>query len=130
MGRARVLVVDDDAGMRDFLRQLLRHRGYDAEGAENGVQALARLQDEPFDVVVTDYQMPSLDGLGLLREIQQMEHPPPVVVHSSGVDAATEALFRRAGVFRILAKGGPLEDLLQTVHAACAAARHPPVRCA
>jgi CheY-like chemotaxis protein len=128
MGKARVLVVDDDPGMRDLLRHLLCHRGYEVEAAEDGVQALAHLEDESYDVVVTDYQMPHLDGLGLLREIQQMEHPIPVIVHSSAVDERTGTLFRRAGAFRLVTKGGPLEDLVQSVDEAIG--RHSPARCA
>ncbi len=87
----------------------LRHRGYDAEGVEDGTQTLARLERGRFDAVVTDVQMPGMDGLGLLRENRRLGHRVPVAVHSSSVDAAAEALFRRAVAFRMLRRGVPSE---------------------
>ena len=129
-GPVRVLVVDDDPGVVGMVLYALRGRGFEASGVGDGLQALARLQREEFDAIVTDFQMPRLDGLALLREVRRMAHPPAVVVHSSRVDAATDALFRRAGAFRVLVKGGPLGDLLRSVQEACAAFRRTSACCA
>jgi CheY-like chemotaxis protein len=129
-GPGRVLVVDDDPGVLEVTMMVLRNHGWQAEGAGDGLDALRRLQHEPFDVVVTDLQMPRLDGLGLLREILRMEHPPPVVVQTSLLDAPLETRLHWAGAFRVLMKGGPLRDLVRSAEEAWAASTRGPARCA
>lgn len=121
--QARILVVDDDPDLREMILYALQHRGFSAEGAGDGIQALARLQHGRFDVVVTDLQMPRLDGFGLLREIRRMESPLPVVVQTAVLDARLEFVLRGAGAFRVLVKGTPLNELIETVAKACGLAR-------
>ena len=70
----RVLVVDDEAGISSLLEDLLEADGYRVTTAPNGVAALARLEQETFDAVLTDIRMPELDGPGLYREIER-RHP-------------------------------------------------------
>ena len=69
----RVLVVDDEQSMREFLAICLRRAGHDVEVADSGAAALGRLKVTPADVVITDLRMPgALDGLGLLSAITRM----------------------------------------------------------
>jgi len=126
----RVLIVDDDPGVREVTLLALHNRGWDAEGAADGLEALRRLQHGAFDVIVTDLQMPRMDGFALLREVRRMEHPLPVVVQTSLLDKTLEGQLRWAGAFRVLTKGGPLRDLVRSVEEACAASKTDPVRCA
>lgn len=77
-------------------------------------------------MVVTDLQMPQLDGLGLLREIRRMDSAPPVVIQSATLDASMEFVLRRAGAFRALVKGVSLEELVETVAEACGLTRSSP----
>lgn len=126
----RVLIVDDDPDVREVTLLALRNRGWDAEGAADGLEALRRLQHGAFDVIVTDLQMPRMDGLALLQEVRRMEHPLPVVVQTSLLDKTLEARLRWAGAFRVLTKGGPLRDLLRSVEEAYMASKADPVRCA
>jgi two-component system, NtrC family, response regulator PilR len=75
---AKILVVDDEQSMREFLSICLRRAGHEVAVAQSGGEALERLRAEPFDVVVTDLQMPGgMDGLGLLRAIKQSQPEPP-----------------------------------------------------
>lgn len=129
-GLARVLVVDDDPLVRETTLLGLRSRGYPAEGAEDGLQALRRLQHGQFDVVVTDIQMPRLDGLALLREIRRRGYPQGVVVQTTLLDPSLEVVLRRVGASSVLVKGGPLADLVRLVEEAYWASRRPPVQCA
>ncbi len=122
----RVLVVDDDPGVREAIMTLLRRQGWYAEGAVDGLEALTRLQHGRFDVIVTDFQMPRLDGLALLREVRKMENPPPVVVQTTLLDPPFEVLLRHAGAFRVLMKGGPSGELVQSVKEASLASREAP----
>ncbi len=77
--RARILIVDDERSMREFLEILFRREGYDVETASEVDAALVALAADDFDLVVTDVQMPGRSGLDLLREVKAMA-PDTVVV--------------------------------------------------
>jgi len=68
-GRSRILLVDDNADMRDYVRRLLGTR-YDVQVAEDGEAALAAIEQQPPDLVLSDIMMPRLDGLGLLTRLR------------------------------------------------------------
>jgi len=75
---AKILVVDDEQSMREFLSICLRRAGHEVVVAQSGGEAIERLGGEPIDVVVTDLRMPGeIDGLGLLRAIKQGQIAPP-----------------------------------------------------
>jgi DNA-binding NtrC family response regulator len=122
----RVLIVDDDSGLREMFLYALQKRGWYAQGAEDGLQALRRLQDEEFTVVVTDLQMPRMDGLCLLREVRRMRGALPVVVQTTLLDRPLEEMLQQAGAFRVLMKGGPLGCLVQSVEEASMASQNRP----
>lgn len=126
----RILVVDDDPQVRGAVVLGLRDRGYQVMGAEDGLQALHHLQRGEFDVVVTDVQMPRLDGLALLREIRGKGYALAVVVQTARYDSSLEVLFRRAGAFSVLVKGRPFEELVRSVEAASRASQELRARCA
>lgn len=128
--RARILVVDDDPQVRGTVLLGLRGRGYHAEGAEDGLQALHHLQHGQFDVVITDIQMPRLDGLALLREIRRRGYRQGVVVQTTLLDSSLEVVLRRAGASGVLMKGGPFGDLVRSVEEAYQASQRPRACCA
>ncbi len=69
--KIRFLVVDDFSTMRRIVRNLLKELGYtNVEEAEDGQVALHKLETQPFDFVITDWNMPNMDGLTLLRKIR------------------------------------------------------------
>ncbi len=112
----RILVVDDDLYAREAMVAGLRSRGYHVRGAEDGLQALQRLQRERFDLVVTDIQMPRMDGIALLREIRRRGYAP-VVVQTTIVDYYLRDLLCRAGASGVLVKGEPIADLAHLAEA-------------
>jgi len=67
----RILVVDDDQAIRCLLRDMLEPEGYEVVEAENGHEGLLRYHTAPADLVIVDMQMPVMDGLTLLRELQR-----------------------------------------------------------
>ena len=73
----RVLVVDDEPGMRETLVQILQDVGYDVTAAADGEAALRLARSLPIDVVVMDVQMPKRDGVSVLEELSP---PPPTVI--------------------------------------------------
>lgn len=113
-----ILVVDDDLYARQALMERLRSRGYQVEGAEDGLQALHHLQRERFDLVITDIQMPRMDGIALLHEIRRKGYAP-VIVQTTLVDASLREMLRRAGASDVLVKGEPVADLARAVEALC-----------
>jgi two-component system, chemotaxis family, chemotaxis protein CheY len=82
--KMKFLVVDDFSTMRRIVRNLLKELGYaNVDEAEDGVMALAKLRAESFDFVVSDWNMPNLDGLAMLKEIRadaNLSHLPVLMV--------------------------------------------------
>ncbi|MBM4339952.1 MAG: response regulator [Deltaproteobacteria bacterium] len=91
----RVLVVDDEKEIRDFLmKALTRIGGFQVELAENGEAALKKMEQQRFDLVMTDLKMPRVDGLQLIKEISR-SHPEILTVLMTGhgtIDSAIEAM--------------------------------------
>ena len=114
----RILVVDDDLYARQAMMEGLRSRGYQVNGAEDGLQALHHLQREHFDLVITDIQMPRMDGVALLREICRNDYAP-VIVQTTLVDAYLQEVLRRAGASGVLVKGESVAELVRLVKALC-----------
>ncbi len=84
----RVLVVDDEQSMRDFLEIFFKREGYAVETAPDVATALVAVEADEFDVVITDIQMPDRTGLDLLRELRR--HAPDVIVIMITAFASTE----------------------------------------
>src|SRR5258708_7177167 len=104
----RILVVDDEQSLRKVLTATLQREGYEVQVAVDGEEALAALDRDGADVVVTDLVMPRMDGLSLLRKVVA-SHPdvPVIVVTAHGkVDSAVEAM--KAGAFDFVTK--PFEN--------------------
>ena len=112
----RVLVVDDDLYARQAMMEGLRSRGYQVNGAEDGLQALQQLRREPFNLVITDIQMPHMDGVALLREICRHDYAP-VIVQTTLVDSYLQDVLRGAGASGVLVKGEAVAELVRLVEA-------------
>jgi two-component system response regulator AtoC len=93
-----ILVVDDEEGMRHMLVVLLKREGYEATAVASGKQALAELAARHYDVVLSDIQMPELDGLALVDEIRKRDLPATIILMSAfgNLDLAVEAMKRGA----------------------------------
>lgn len=99
--RRRVLVVDDDAGLRAYLRTNLELEGYDVREAASAQQGLAALEDELPDVVLLDVMMPEVDGWNLLRRVRERHgvEAIPVIMYSGELEQADDAAQRGAQAF-------------------------------
>jgi DNA-binding NtrC family response regulator len=120
LSRLRLLVVDDEPGIRAFLAWRLRARGLEVELALDGQDALEKMQRQHFDLVITDVTMPRLEGFALLEAIK-LHHPKSKVILMTGfstVETAVGAM--RRGAFDFLLKPFRLSALLQTVDRAIA----------
>jgi DNA-binding NtrC family response regulator len=119
MASKHILVVDDEIGIRELLRDILQDEGYQVQLAENAAAARAiRLHERP-DIVLLDIWMPDCDGITLLKEWANGSLLTMPVVMMSGhgtIDTAVEAT--RIGAFDFLEKPIALQKLLKTVSAA------------
>ena len=79
-GRARVLVVDDEAAIRDMLSKALSLAEYEVETAADGRAAIDRLRASQYDLLVTDLRMPGIDGLEVIREAHRLRPDLPVII--------------------------------------------------
>lgn len=99
----RVLIVDDDQYVRDFLGMVLQREGYRVATAADGLQALERLGEVSQDLVVLDLMMPHLDGWGVLERLRGHDLIK-VIVLSAMVDDGVKSKARRAGAHAVLQK--------------------------
>jgi excisionase family DNA binding protein len=79
-GRPRVLVVDDEASIRDLLSKTLALAEYDVDLAPDGRTAVERLRIIPYDLLITDLKMPGVDGLAVIREARRLKADIPVII--------------------------------------------------
>jgi len=79
-GRPKVLVVDDEAAIRDLLSKTLALAEYDVDLAPDGRTALERLRIIPYDLLITDLKMPGIDGLTVIREARRLKADIPVII--------------------------------------------------
>jgi len=95
----RILVVDDEQSMRDFLSIMLKKEGYDVVAAENGSGALKAIQTEIFDLVITDVKMPAVDGIEVLRTIKDVSPETVVIMITAFATAETAVEAIKLGAY-------------------------------
>jgi DNA-binding NtrC family response regulator len=123
MAMPKVLVVDDDETIRDTLYDLLSE-DYVCQTAETAEKALARLEVDTFDVVLTDISMPGLSGLELLGHVLQKYPTTPVIIISGISDQEHAQGLIRIGAFEFLLKPFSLEVVEKSVKMAVEYRRH------
>src|SRR5882724_5026135 len=117
--RYRVLIVDDHASARESVADVLRHAGYDVAACASAIEALAKLNQRPVDVVVTDLQMPGMDGLEFIREMERRRLGVQVLMITAHASVASAVEAMRHGAFDYLEKPFDALKLEQSVSRAC-----------
>lgn len=115
---ARVLVVDDDAGIRESAALALEKVGHRVIRAGDAESAMQLLREHRVDVVVSDIYMPGENGIALLQAVVERRDPPRVILMTGRGTIETTALAHRAGAFDYLAKPFELSELIERVAAA------------
>jgi CheY-like chemotaxis protein len=102
----RILFADDDQQLRDLFTAVLTEAGFEVHAANNGVDAfnLLKESERDYDVLVTDNDMPGLDGVSLVTLAREERFPGKIIVMSGGLSPANLAAFTALEVDRILAK--------------------------
>jgi excisionase family DNA binding protein len=93
-GRARVLVVDDEASIRDLLAKTLALAEYEVDTAPDATVALGRLRNVEYNLLIADLRMPGMDGLTLIRQVKKIQADLPVIIITgfSSESSAIEAV--------------------------------------
>ncbi len=115
---AKILVIDDDMGIRFALREMLARDGYHVETAASGEEALRRIDEEPFDVVLVDLKLRGIGGMEVLAEVRRRSPDTKVIVLTgyASLESAVEAL--RHGAHDYLFKPCKTVQLRESVRAA------------
>src|SRR3954467_4453548 len=128
-GRARILVVDDEATIRDLLLKTLALAEYDVDMAPDGRTALERLRMVPYDLLITDLKMPGVDGLAVIREARRLKADIPVIIITGFSTEASAIEAVNLGVSGYLTKPFRVPRVLAVAAKALGEKPHRTARC-
>jgi two-component system response regulator PilR (NtrC family) len=114
--KTRILVVDDERSMREMLTILLEREGYEAVEAGNGTDALRLFEASPFDLVISDIQMPGLNGIELLERIKKLAPEVPVLMITAFATAEQAVAAIKLGAFHYFTKPFNNDEIRALVH--------------
>lgn len=112
----RVLVVDDEPSIRILVTRTLEKRGFDVDSATDGVQALEKLSERRYDLLVLDLMMPRLGGLGVIDQLPENEATPRILIMTA---ASPSVLYQIPAerVHGIISKPFDLQSLIRSAEA-------------
>jgi len=111
--KQKILIVEDHDQMRTYLKKVLKN--YDITEAKNGKEALDILQNNNFNLILTDYMMPVMDGLNLVKQLKQQQNKTPIIVLTARTDQQGKLSMLRLGIDGYLQKPFIEEELLINV---------------
>ncbi len=110
-----LLLVDDDANIREMLELLVEEWGYHATLAATATEGLKHLLEHRFDVIILDNWLPDLDGIELCRQIREFDKKTPIVFFSAAVMGSEDRAALLAGANRYISKGIGLSSLREAL---------------
>ena len=111
-----VLVVDDNESVREVLTIMLSRRGHRCESATNGIEAMQKVKQSNFDAVITDLQMPEMDGIVLMRELSHHFPDLPVMIMTGQPDDSVVESAISAGAKEFVSKPFEISELMMRLH--------------
>jgi two-component system, NtrC family, nitrogen regulation response regulator NtrX len=112
--KSRILVIDDEAAIRDSLRMIIEYEGYEFAGASSGPEGIALVERESPDLVFLDIKMPGMDGFEVLERIKAVSDVPVVMISGHGTGATGADAVRR-GAFDFIDKPPDTDRILVTI---------------
>jgi CheY-like chemotaxis protein len=111
----KILLVDDDQYILHLVKNLLEQEGMSVQCAANGAEALAVMKQKTFDLMITDFEMPGLDGLSLTRQATVIAPDMPVIMMTGNVSSELPHMAKKAGVAKVLGKPFNCKALLEII---------------
>src|SRR5699024_543277 len=118
MAKAKILIVDDQPGIRLLLSEVLEQEGYNVFTAETGPETLEKLQGLKVDLIILDYQLPVIDGLSIVRILDKRNCPIPVILMSGLPECLPVDPMEYENIVKSIAKPFDIEEILLDVEAA------------
>jgi len=115
MAGERILVVDDEKSMCQFLSIMLRKEGYEITAVNNGKKAIEEIRGGRYDVVLTDIRMTGMDGIEVLREIKRTDPTLPVIIMTAYASQKTAIEAVNQGAFHYLIKHAKNDEIKMVV---------------
>ncbi|TRZ77910.1 MAG: sigma-54-dependent Fis family transcriptional regulator, partial [Deltaproteobacteria bacterium] len=115
---AKILVVDDDEGIREFLEIMLTREGYDVTTAPDATKALNRCKKENFDLILTDLRMPKVDGIEFLKAVKDISQETMVILITAYASPETAVSAMKEGAYDYVEKGFDIEDIKNIISGA------------
>ena len=115
---AKILVLDDDQGMREFMEIMLTKEGYDVTSAGEPAKAIDLCRKTEFDLVITDLKMPKINGIEFLKTIKDQRPETIVILITAYASGETAINAMKEGAYDYVEKGGSIEDLKKVVRSA------------
>ena len=115
---AKILVVDDDEGIREFLEIMLTREGYDVTTAPDATKALNRCKKEKFDLILTDLKMPKVDGIEFLKAVKEITQETMVILITAYASPETAVSAMKEGAYDYIEKGFNIEDIKTIISSA------------
>src|SRR4030042_7007280 len=111
----RVLVIDDEENLRHYLQLVVGEAGYQVETASDGAEALERMQQHTWDIVLCDIRMPRMDGMAFLKEVKARGLEGTIIMMSAygTVDTAVEAM--KIGAYDYVSKPFNADEIILTI---------------
>ena len=108
---SKILVIDDEQSMRDFLSIMLKREGHDVVAAENGIDALKAVHTEIFDLVISDVRMPGLDGIDVLKTVKEVSPETVVIMITAYATAETAVEAMKLGAYDYITKPFKVDEI-------------------
>ncbi|MFO7569027.1 MAG: sigma-54 dependent transcriptional regulator [Smithellaceae bacterium] len=112
---AKILVLDDDQGMREFMEIMLTKEGYDVTSVDSPVKAVNMCRKTAYDLVITDLKMPKIDGIEFLKTIKDQRPETVVILVTAYASGETAINAMKEGAYDYVEKGGDIEELKKIV---------------
>jgi CheY-like chemotaxis protein len=119
MDSKKVLIAEDSSVIQNLTKKILQIQNYEIFSAKNGVQVLSMLENENFDIILMDINMPQMDGMECARQIRKLSDPKkssvPIVAITGNAMNYSKEEFQAAGINEYLQKPLNFDNLVETV---------------
>ena len=110
-----ILIVDDDSLILELTKRIMESAGYAAHCASSGEEALEKMRERTFSLMITDLNMPGVDGLELSRKGLELAPQMPIIMNTGGISPSITRQAMEIGISRVMGKPYLAQEMLQTI---------------